>query len=193
MLVTSRFEAIFACRSGRPFTQDSEEEWKHRAEGVVMFKMLTMQTSTLRCKDELREGYCPKMLLYVLDEMFHILDQVKWQPGHDEKLIIAYKVLCLAVLCCMDQWCGCEKVGVPDALEMLDLDDAQHLERLMWAVYDGALMVRNWLELPRHCSWCTMLADLHQHIYKSCDDAAHCPPFMTASWDCHDRTKVLHR
>ena len=38
-----------------------------------------------------------------------------------------------------------------------------------------------------------MLADLHQHIYKGCDDAAHCPPFMTASWDYHDQTKVLHR
>ena len=89
-----------------------------------MFKMPTMQTSTLRCKDELREGYHPKIILYALDELFHILDQVKWQPGHDKKLIIAYKVLCLTALCCMDWQCGCEKIDVPDALEMLDLDDA---------------------------------------------------------------------
>ena len=53
---------------------------------------------TLCNKDVLHKGYRPKMLLYAPDELFYILDQLKWQRGMDEKLIIAYEILCLAML-----------------------------------------------------------------------------------------------
>ena len=32
-----------------------------------------------------------------------------------------------------------------------------------------------------------------KHIYRGCDDAAHCPPYTLASWDCQERTEVLHQ
>ena len=38
-----------------------------------------------------------------------------------------------------------------------------------------------------------MLADLYRHIYWGHNDATHCPPYTLASWDCQERTEVLHR
>ena len=37
-----------------------------------------------------------------------------------------------------------------------------------------------------------MLAGLYRHIYWGCDDAAHCPLYTLASWDCQEKTEVLH-
>ena len=64
---------------GRTFSLATEEEWKCRAGGIATFKMPTMQHSTLRNEDIVHEGYRPKMLLYALDELFFIFDQVKCQ------------------------------------------------------------------------------------------------------------------
>ena len=57
-----------------------------------------MQHSTWHNKDVLCEEYRPKMLLYALNELFYIFDQVKQQQGTDERLIIAYEILCLSAL-----------------------------------------------------------------------------------------------
>ena len=80
---------------------------------------------------------------------------------------------------------------MPDALSLLNVNDACHLECLVWAVYDGALLVGKWPELPRNYQWCTVLAGLYKHIYRGCNDTAHCPLYTLASWDCQERTEVL--
>ena len=79
-----------------------EEDWKHKAEGVASFKMPTMQCDTLWHEDVMQEGYRLKMLLCTLDKLFYIYDQVKCQKGINEKLVVAYEILSLAVLCCME-------------------------------------------------------------------------------------------
>ena len=126
---------------GRTFSLATEEEWKHRSNGIASFKMLTMQRGTLWNKDILCEGYRPKMLLYALDELFYIYDQVKRQQGIDKRLVMVYEILDLAVLCCTEQWHGLEKQSMPDALSLLNLNDGHHLKCLTWMVYDGALLV----------------------------------------------------
>ena len=50
-----------------------------RDECIPMFKTPTMECSTRCNEDTMWEGYQPKMLLYALDELFHIFDQVKRQ------------------------------------------------------------------------------------------------------------------
>ena len=45
--------------------------------GVPPFKMPTLNKETLHAEDSMRDGYCLKMLLYVLDELFYIYAQVK--------------------------------------------------------------------------------------------------------------------
>ena len=135
------FEAIFKWRMGRTFSLATEEKWKCRSDGVVSFKTPTMQHGTLQNEDVLCEGYRSKMLLYALNKLFYIYDQVKRQQGIDERLVMAYEILGLAALCCTEWWHGLEKQGMPDALSLLNLNNTCHLEHLTWVVYDGALLV----------------------------------------------------
>ena len=82
---------------------------------------------------------------------------------------------------------------MPNTLSLLNVDDAHHLECLTWAVYDGALLVGMWPKLPGDHPWCTVLADLHKHIYRGHNDVTHCPLNMLGSWDCQERIEALHR
>ena len=181
---------------GRTFSLATKEEWKSRAvggraDGVVIFQTPTMQHGTLHNEDVLCEGYWPKMLLYALNELFYIFDQVKWQRGMDERLNVAYKILCLSMMRCTERRHGLEKKGMPDALSLWNVNNACHLECLMWVVYDGALLVGKRPELPGNHQWCTVLVGLYRHIYWGHDDVAHCPPYTLASWDYQERTKAL--
>ena len=54
---------------------------------------------------------------------------------------MAHEIFGLAALHCTERWYGSEKQGVPDALSLLNINDAHHLKCLTWAVYDGALLV----------------------------------------------------
>ena len=144
-------------------------------------------------KEAMCNGYRPKMLLFVLDKLFYIFDQIKKQQRVDEKIVVAYKILCLSVQRCTEQWHRVEKTGVPDALALLNVDDACHLKCLTWAVYNGMLLVGGWPKLPGDHPWCTVLAGLHKHIYRGHDDAAHCLPRTLGSWDCQERIEALHR
>ena len=82
---------------------------------------------------------------------------------------------------------------MPYALSLLNVNDACHLEHLMWVVYDRALLVGRQPELPGNHQWCTMLAGFYKHIYRGRDDTAHCPPQTLASWDYQERTGTLSR
>ena len=82
---------------------------------------------------------------------------------------------------------------MPDALSLLNVDDACHLKHLAWAVYDGTLLVGGRPKLPVDRPWCTVLAGLYKHIYRGCNDVAHCPQHTLGSCDCQERIEVLHR
>ena len=118
-----------------------EEDWKHKSKGVTSFKIPTMQHHTLPNEVVLHEGYRPKMLLYALDELFYIIDQVKHHRGIDEKLVVVYQILSLAVLCCTEHRGWVEKHSVLDTVLQMNLNDTCHLECLTWAIYKGALLV----------------------------------------------------
>ena len=90
-LVVHRFEAIFQQRTGRSFSMASEGLWKSQAldgrdECIPPFKTLTMQPSSLHHKDVMWDGYRLNMLLYALNELFYIYNQVTWQQGVDKKI-----------------------------------------------------------------------------------------------------------
>ena len=133
------------------------------------------------------------MLLYVLDELFYIYVQIKNSQRADDKLVLTYEILCISTNRCADQQNGVEKTSMPDALALLSVNEVHHLEHLAWVVYDGTLLVGPWPKLLGDRSWCTVLAGLHKHIYRGCDDTAHCPPQMLGSWDCQEGIEALHR
>ena len=158
----------------------------------MSFKMPTMQRDTLWNKDVLQEGYRPKMLLYALDELFYIYDQVKHHRGGvNEKLVVAYEIVSLSMLCCTECRGWVEKHSMLDTMSQVNLNDTHHLECLTWAIYDGALLVGSQPELPGDCQWCTVLTGIFKHIYRGCDETAHCLPYTLASWDRQQRTEVL--
>ena len=150
-----------------------------------------MLHDTFQHNDIMQEGYRPKMLLYALDELFYIYDQVKHHRGIDEKIVVAYEIITFMALHCMEHRGWVEKSRMLDAMPLVNLNDTWHLEHLAWAVYDKALHVGNYPELPGEHQWCTMLAGIFQHIYKGHDETAHYPPFSLASWDCQQRTEVV--
>ena len=159
--------------------------------GIPPFKTPTLNKETLQAEDSMRDGYHPKMLLYVLDKLFYVYMQVKNSRRLDEKLVLAYEILCISTNCCTDRRNGIEKTGVPDALALLNVEDIRHLECLAWAVYDDVLMVGLWPELLGNCPWCTVLAGLQQHIYRGHEDAAHCSPQTLSSWDHQEWVEAL--
>ena len=82
---------------------------------------------------------------------------------------------------------------MPDALALLNVNGIPHLERLTWVVYDGMLMVGPLPELSGDCPWCTVLAGLHQHIYRGHEDVTHCLPQTLGSLDCQEWIEALQR
>ena len=190
---------MFTLRTERTFSLATEGLWKSRALGggkdacIPPFKMPSMDISSLHHEDVMRDGYRPKMLLFALDELFYIYDQIKKQQRANEKIVVAYEIPCLSVQRCTEQWHRVEKTDVPDALALLNVDDTCHLEHLAWTVYDGTLLVGEQPELPGDCPWCTVLAGLHKHIYSGRNDVAHCPSHMLGSWDCQEQIEVLRR
>ena len=172
--------------------------WKSRVLGgkdacIPPFKTPSMQLSSLHHKEVMHNGYRPKMLLFMLDKLFYIFDQIRRQRSVDEKIVVAYEILCLSVQWCTEQWHWVEKTGVPDALSLLNMNNAHHLEHLAWAVYDSVLLVGGRPKLPGDCPWCMVLAGLYKHIYRDCNDIAHCPPHTLGSWDCQEWIEVLRR
>ena len=111
----------------------------------------------------------------------------------DEKIVVAYEILCLSTLQCTEWRHGSERMGMPDALSLLNVNDTCHLKHLTWAVYDGALLVGGQPEFPGNHLWCTVLAGLYRHIYRGHEDQALCLLYTLASWDCQERVEVLHR
>ena len=90
--------------------------------GIPPFKTPTLQKGMLRAEESMRDGYHPKMLLYVLDELFYILAQIK-NSDRDDKVVLAYEILCILANRGTDQCNRIEKTGVPDALALLNVKD----------------------------------------------------------------------
>ena len=189
---------MFALQTCRTFSQATEVLWKTRVLGerdacVPAFKMQTLKTETLHPEDSMRDGYHPKMLLYALDELFYIFSQVKNLQTVDEKVVLAYEMLCISANRCTDWRNGVEKTSMPDALAVLNVNDTCHLEHLVWVVYDSTLLVDPWHKLLGDRPWCMVLAGLHKHIYRGREDAAYCLPQTLGSWDWQERIEALRQ
>ena len=128
-----------------------------RNAGVPPFITPTLNKGTLWATDIMRDGYCPKMLLYALDELFFIYVQIRDSP-RDERVMLAYEILCISSNRCTNRPNGVEQMGILDALALLNTEDARHLKCLAWTVYDGALLVGPWPKLLDPQPWCTVLA-----------------------------------
>ena len=97
--------------------------------GHPPFKTPTLNKGTLWAAEIMRDGYRPKMLLYTLDELFFIYVQIRDSP-RDERVMLAYEIQCISSVRCTDRQNRVEQMGIPDALAVLNTEDARHLECL---------------------------------------------------------------
>ena len=84
----------------------------------------------LQAEESMRDGYHPKMLLYALDELFYIYAQIK-NSHSDDKVVLAYEILCISANRCTDQHNGIEKwaYSIPypsSTLRTPDISSASH-------------------------------------------------------------------
>ena len=118
--------------------KDNEHLWRHVNESLADFEMPTYDHEMGMPCNQKRTETCPHMMLYAMDEMFHIF----WGMGAnnlDGQHVVAYEILALESLYCME-WCGCTKKccnSLGDAYSLVDFTDVDDLECLTWAVYDG--------------------------------------------------------
>ena len=118
--------------------KDNEHFWRHINESLTDFEMPMYDREVGTPCVPKRTGMHPCMMLYAMDEMFHVF-QGMGDNDVDEQCIVAYEILTLASLCCME-WCSCAKKccnTLSDAYPLVDLTDVDDLEDLAWAVYDG--------------------------------------------------------
>ena len=113
---------------GKDFHPSHRGLWKTRAlggrdVGVPPFKTPTLNKGMLQAVGSMRDGYHSKMLLYALDKLFYVYAQIKNSP-QNEKIMLAYEILCISGNRCTDRHKGIEKMGVPNALALLNIEDA---------------------------------------------------------------------
>ena len=134
--------------------KDSEHPWRHVNESLTDFKMPTYHHEMGVPCNQKRTGMHPCMMLYAMDEMFHVF-QGMGTNGLNGQCIVAYEVLALTLLHCTEQ-CGSDKKccnTLSDAYPLVDFNDVDDLEHLAWAVYDGVFIPGNPLRLIAHNVW----------------------------------------
>ena len=130
-----------------------------------------------------RTWTCPWMMLYAVDEMFHVFQGVG-ANNVDKQRIVAYKILTLALLHCT-KWHGCAKKHcntLGDAYPLVDLTDVDDLECLGWAVYNGVFIPGN--PPTGHHDWSCIITEMTLHlIFCGKTVGAHCPPYTVVSFN----------
>ena len=165
--------------------KDSEHHWRHVKESLADFKMLTYDHEMGASCNQKRTGTCPRMMLYAMDEMFHVFRGVGANNLYGQ-CIVADKILALASLHCME-WHGSDKKccnTLSDAYPLVDLNDMDGPERLAWAMYNGVFIPGNPSRLTSHHDWSRIIAGMTLHlIYHGKTVGEHCPPCTVASFN----------
>ena len=101
LISTHRFETIFHHRFKASFPNDAEKYWYFTSKNFADYYAPTLLHETLVPYNKIQEGMHPKMLLYALDELFYVFRRVGVN-NIDGKCIVAYKILSLASLHCIE-------------------------------------------------------------------------------------------
>ena len=132
-----------------------------------------------------RTGMHPCMMLYAMDEMFHVFQGVGANDVNGQR-VVAYEILTVVSLHCME-WHGCAKKHyntLGDTYPLVDLTDMDDLELLAWAVYDIVFIPGDPPILTRHHDWLCIITGTTLHlIFHGKTAGEHCPPCTVASFN----------
>ena len=129
------------------------------------------------------------MMLYAMDEMFHIF----WGVGANDlngKCIVAYEILALTLLCCME-WHSCTKKCC-NTYPLADLTDMDDLEPLAWVVYDSIFLPGDPPILTGHHDWLCIITEMTLClIFHGKTMEEHCPPCTVVSFNAKWATRLM--
>ena len=142
-----------------------------------------------------RTGTCPRMILYVMDEMLHIFQGVGASDLNGQH-VIAYEILALVSHHCTE-WHGCTKKScnsLSNAYPLVDLTDVDDLEHLAWVVYDGIFVPGDPPRLTGHHDWsCIFTGMTLCLIFHGITVEEHCPPCTVASFNTKGATRLMQQ
>ena len=142
-----------------------------------------------------RTGTCPCMMLYAIDEMFHIL-QGMGANDLDGQCIVAYEILALASLCCIEECSSAKKCcnTLSNMYPLVDLTDVDDLEHLSWAVYDGIFIPGDPPMLTSHHDWSHIItATTLCLIFHGKTVEEHCPPCTVVSFNTKQAARLAQQ
>ena len=191
MILLHRFETIFRRHLNAALCKDNEYLWRHVNESLADFEMPTYDRETGMSCILKRTRMHPHMMLYAMDEMFHVFRGVG-ANNVDGQCIVAYEILTLASLCCTE-WCGCAKKHcntLGNAYPLVNLTNVDNLEHLAWAVYDGVFIPGDPPVLTGHHDWSHIITGMTLHlIFHGKTMGEHCLPCTTASFNAKQATR----
>ena len=165
--------------------KDNGHLWRHTNESLTDFKMLTYDHEMGVPCNQKRMRTCPRMMLYAMDEMFHVF-QGMGANDLNGQCVIAYEILALALLHCTEQ-CSCIKKhcnNLNDTYPLVDLTDVDDLECLACAVYSNVFIPGDPPMLTSHHDWSCIITGMTLHlIFHGKTVEEHCPPCTVASFN----------
>ena len=190
-----RFDVIFHRHFGGRFCRGNEHLWHHANKEVVDFHTPTFEREMGMALDVLHTGYHPCILMYMLDELFFVFKKLR-ADDFDMQYVVAYEILQIA-LCQCTEWCGSKKKTgntLGDAYPCMDLWDADSLECLAWAVYDGVFVPGNKPALSGHYNWDHVVAGtLICLIFWGQTEKEHCGPVTIASFNAKQAMELAQQ
>ena len=133
----------------------------------------------------------PHMMLYAMDEMFHIFQGVgpMISTGNASLLTRSWPWLRCTEWHGSDKKC-CNTLG--NAYPLVDLTDVDDLECLAWAMYNGIFIPGNPPRLTGHHDWSCIITGMTLHlIYHGKTMGEHCPPCTVASFNTKWATRLM--
>ena len=189
-----RFDTICRrCFKGT-FCKGSEHLWRHVNKDLVDFQMPHNQEMGMPI-DLRRTGTHLHMMLYTLDELFYMFQGVG-ANDIDRQHNIAYEILTVALLCCMEQHGSpkkpCNTLG--DAYPRVVLSNMNGLECLAWAMYDGVFVPGDPPALTGHHDWSHIITGTTLHlILHGKIPSEHCEPCTVASFNAKQATRLTQQ
>ena len=156
--------------------------WRDAVRGWPNFNAQSLSVVNLDEVNLLHSGHCPKMFLFLLEEMAYVYAHISAEDV-DGLQVMVYEVLTMA-----EMWYHLRKRSANpqdmtrgDAMSCVVLGDLARLERLTWAVFDGALAVGTSPVLRPDESWERVVHGIFDKlVYIGRNPSDRCP-MMTVS------------
>ena len=180
--------AILRQRLGVPGNAHLTNHWRDTVCDWPNFHAPSMSVVKLDEVNLPHSGHCPKMFLFLLEEMAYAYARVG-ADNVDGLWVMAYKMLTMAEMryCLRKRSANPQDTTWGDAMSRIVLGDLARLEKLAWAIFDGALAAGASPELRPDESWERVVhAIFDKLVYIGRNPSDQCPTITPGAKDMHE-------